>query len=305
MRLFRWRWHQGRDLEWAFTVILASISTPGSPRNLKEFTFHNSSHRATPFPLPPLHTLQTLSIEGKFVPKNLLPIISSAPHLETLQLLRLGAPTWLDVPLTPQICNIGLNGWAVQVPRLIHSNLQSLELGELIEYNNPHIVDNPFSFREDAFNSLWDTLSLEQIHLRSLVVSFRTTDSLLRYITSYSGLETLSLRGNWQPGTGDSFYKYALPKHADTLVKLEIMPDYEGEWCFREKNAEVFRRCRRLQTLLIVVSSRGLDQDPEASNISEMDNDLDAIEILINPVVCAFPMYILQWDWVHLAMKTS
>ncbi|KAF9073914.1 hypothetical protein BDP27DRAFT_1317674 [Rhodocollybia butyracea] len=52
-------------------------------------------------------------------------------------------------------------------------------------------------------------------------------------ITSYSGLETLSLQANWQPGTGDSFYEYVLPKHVDTLVELEIMPDYEGEWCFR------------------------------------------------------------------------
>ncbi|KAE9397882.1 hypothetical protein BT96DRAFT_791598, partial [Gymnopus androsaceus JB14] len=107
---------------------------------------------------------------------------------------------------------------------------------------------------------VWITLALEQIRLRSIVVSryHGNVDAILDYIQSYSGLEILSLISpGWYDPTyndaADRFYKDVLPMHEQSLVKLEVKPVFESRWCFGEHNIEVFRRCTKLRSLWVRV----------------------------------------------------
>ncbi|KIK66125.1 hypothetical protein GYMLUDRAFT_239763 [Collybiopsis luxurians FD-317 M1] len=288
----RWR-SQSRASEWTSDVLLTLLSTPGWCRSLREFAVHYDSGGEISIPLPLLQRLRILSITGPVLP-DISSIVSSASQLETVHLFRKGpylTPLNTDIPST--ISNLGLNGWTIDVPKIIHANLTSLDLREMTTYINSDI-DHPHELfpHEAAFDSLWNALSQKQIHLRSLAVSFRITAALLDYIQSYTGLEDLSLRGYWRYEASDRFFEYVLPMHQETLVKLEVMPEYENEWCFGPHNVEVFRRCRRLRTLLVGVNSRGLDDDPEPSaNVKYHADDSrpNSVHLLLHIISSSLP----------------
>ncbi|KAJ3996455.1 hypothetical protein F5050DRAFT_103206 [Lentinula boryana] len=168
----------------------------------------------------------------------------------------------MDRNLPTSISDLGLNDQYINVPRIIHGNLTSLNLGERIEYVKLDLENARYLTREDAFNSLWNALRLQNIHLRNLAVPFEITDALLEYIASYSGLESFALKGHrdWSLSGCDNFapqfYKHALPMHKNTLTRSE------DEWCVGLENVEDFAIMKKLRFLLVGVHSRGLDPDP-------------------------------------------
>ncbi|KIK66126.1 hypothetical protein GYMLUDRAFT_239764 [Collybiopsis luxurians FD-317 M1] len=272
LNTLRWRW-QSRESEWTRDVLLALLSTPSWCRNLKDCTIHNDSNGKIFIPSPLLRRLRVLSITGPVIP-GIFSTRSPASRLETVRLFRKGPhliPLNTAIPST--ISSLGLDGWTIDVPKIIHNNLTSLHLGERIIYTNSDIVLDPHGHfrRETAYDSLWNTLSDKQVHLRSLAVAFKITGALLDYLQSYSGLENLSLMGHSIPtrrfeevSLRNRFFERVLPMHEKTLLKLEIKPKYDDGWCFGPHNIEVFRRCRRLRCLLVGVDSHGLDDDSES-----------------------------------------
>ncbi|KAJ4485398.1 hypothetical protein J3R30DRAFT_1351487 [Lentinula aciculospora] len=265
----RWHWEL-QDSEWAYHTILASISTSALSKNIKEFGFRHDGSFSTAIgalTLPNLPQLRKLSLDGNTISQVTFNDVLSNYELETLHIFRHGSYFSLtDRCLPTSIADLGLDGWYIDVPRIIHNNLTSLYLGDIIEYDNSASDDAYYFTREDAFNSLWDSLRLEHVQLRNLAAPFRITDALLDYITSYSGLESLSLisyRDWYVDGDNASrFYKRALPMHRSTLTKLELTPEHEDEWCFGTENVEVFSLMKRLRYLSVGIHTRGLDPDP-------------------------------------------
>ncbi|THV04299.1 hypothetical protein K435DRAFT_850949 [Dendrothele bispora CBS 962.96] len=144
--------------------------------------------------------------------------------------------------LPSSIIHLSISGWSVDILPDIpvqFPNLSSLSVR--IGRQSEH-----------GLRSLFDSLTSNDIRLRSLIFD-KVTDAMLDYISSYSGLETLLFTGpNWysdRPGydeTADRFYGEILPLHQDSLVNLEILPAFEGNWRF---GLEAIRKCTKLRCL--------------------------------------------------------
>lgn len=281
LEFLRWRW-QDKDSEWVLNTVLKTLSDSILSRNITEFSFDyrpsKDKQEYSPIPLPELENLQILSISGNVsetVFSSVLqhPLISRS-SLTTLHLFRVQTFDAFFTDLTldtfpSTISNLATGG--LYIPPYIfsngHGNLTSLE------------IRNTINFAEWFTDSLVKVLLSQRIFIRRLNVSCTITDALLNYMGSYSGLEVLSLSGSvalpedlsqhsmYMSHAADWFYENVLPKHKNTLVKLEVMLHQDNRWCFGVNNIEAFRKCRRLRSLGVSVSLAGLGQVPKPSDL--------------------------------------
>ncbi|KAJ3774865.1 hypothetical protein FB446DRAFT_727466 [Lentinula raphanica] len=271
LETLRWHWEL-KDYLWTYHTIVAAIADSPLCNNLIDFSLLHSGSVIMPgkILLLNLPNLRKIYLRGNRISEvTFHDIVTTYDSLNTLHIYRRGPhPPLLtgDVPAT--ISDLGLNGWVVNIPRIIHGNLTSLDLGETMEYINTEFDNAQYFTREDAFNSLWDALRLENIHLRNLAVPFRITAPLLEYLASYSGLDSLAFKGNRDWSIGDcfdlapQFYQHVLPMHRNTLTKLSLSPEFEDKWCFGQENVKHFAIMHKLRLLLVGVLTRGLDPDP-------------------------------------------
>ncbi|KAE9397869.1 hypothetical protein BT96DRAFT_1020528 [Gymnopus androsaceus JB14] len=299
----RWHWHRQKQNNWTLNTVLAVISAPEICHNIREFSFqcdweysilfnfYIPDTRNIPISLPKLPKLQILSISAN-VSDSVFEAITKQPIILTTSLTPLNLCSeglyWAHIPphimldnvIAPTMSNLGLSGLVTEVPRHILRNLTSLNLSR--------------THNRDPWDAVWITLALEQIRLRSLVISHyhHNVDAILDYIQSYSGLEILSLISPaWYDPTyndaADRFYKDVLPMHEQSLVKLEVKPVFESRWCFGEHNIEAFRRCTKLRSLWVRVDHKGLEIDPN-SDVSYWYNqpstNPNAVHILLDMI---------------------
>ncbi|KAJ7127624.1 hypothetical protein C8R44DRAFT_778614 [Mycena epipterygia] len=98
-----------------------------------------------------------------------------------------------------------------------------------------------------------------QIHLKELTTSVVTAD-LLAYLSSYSGLESISLErsqggGRVKPDPlADTFFDTILPLHAKSLVELSCPACHEGRWSFGMHNIDAILPLRKLEKLHMSVN---------------------------------------------------
>ncbi|KAJ3753936.1 hypothetical protein EV360DRAFT_74101 [Lentinula raphanica] len=273
LNTLRWYWEL-KDYVWTYHTIMATIADSPLCNNLIEFSLLHSGSVIMPgggkIPSLNLPNLRKLYLRANRISEvtfhDILPAYDS---LNTLHIYRRGPyPPLLTDNVPATISDLGLNGWVINVPRIIHGNLTSLDLGETLEYINTEFDNAQYFTREDAFNSLWNALCQENIHLRSLAVPFRITVTLLDYLASYSGLESLAFNRNRDWSVGDCFdlaprfYKDVMPMHRNTLTKLSLTPEFEDKWCFGEENIKYFAIMHKLRNLSVGVLTRGLDPDP-------------------------------------------
>lgn len=276
LEILRWHW-KDKDSEWVLNTVLKALSNSILSQNIIEFSFDyrpsKDKQDSSPVPLPDLENLQILSISGD-VSETVFSILLQHPlisqsSLTTLHLFRLQTYDAFFTALTldtfpSTISNLATGGLYVP-PKIFsigHGNLTSLE------------IRNTINFAQWFTDSLVEVLLSQQIFIRRLNVSCTVTDPLFNYMGSYSGLEELSLSGSvalpkepsqhsmYISHTADWFYENILPKHKNTLVKLEVMLHQDNRWCFGVNNIEAFRECRRLRSLGVSVSLTGLDQVP-------------------------------------------
>lgn len=232
--------------------------TPGLCDNIKEFTFHYTpSLRKVddPIPLPnSLCNLQAFSFTSETISPTAYVTIFKQPIILTASLMKLhlsrGGHDFPDVTLgrtiPSRISALGLSGFLFELPQLIHWNLISLDLGIIRMANDNNSVN--------YLDALWTALSIEQIHLRSLIVptDVQITQPLLAYLGSYSGLHVLHLprlTGSLLSGAS-CFYNDVLPMHENTLVVLK-----DGGWCLGNGIgvAQRYWRLGRLRKLWVAV----------------------------------------------------
>ncbi|KAJ3820484.1 hypothetical protein F5880DRAFT_1587941 [Lentinula raphanica] len=289
----KWQWLGWKESEWTLDVVVDSLSKLGS---ITEYQFYyeppTGQSGSPPHPaLPDLSRLQNLSLSGTFFNSFLTPLVGQLmlPALTSLKISRDKSPQrffQLNVDIPSTISGLGLVGFMFDVSQIVHSNLMSLELGDVFSPIT-HMLD----MRLDA---LWEALIAQGIHLRCLILSRATndfTELFLEYLGSYSGLKTLSLRGPWAyddvgyDAAADRFYRDVLPLHAGSLVTLELPVVFESRWCFGEHNVEVFQKCTRLRNLWVKLDHRGLAEDPSV-DVPDLyaDNDLPSQSTFPNSV---------------------
>ncbi|KAK0439527.1 uncharacterized protein EV420DRAFT_1583665 [Desarmillaria tabescens] len=111
----------------------------------------------------------------------------------------------------------------------------------------------------DVAEEFWSALRIEMIHLEDVSVDI-VNDALLEYLGSYSGSRSMMLITRQEDDNGSSqFWNSILPRHADTLVELYVLPDHAGGWCLDNKSLNYIRLCKRLEILRVKVDQETLD----------------------------------------------
>ncbi|KAF8994188.1 hypothetical protein BDQ17DRAFT_1200954, partial [Cyathus striatus] len=91
--------------------------------------------------------------------------------------------------------------------------------------------------------NIWNALKHEKIHLREITID-EPTEAFIQYLSSYTGLRSLVITPTVRITERQSdliaveFYTHAICAHASSLEKLEVLPAYEGRWCFGEHNIQ-------------------------------------------------------------------
>ncbi|KAK0225299.1 hypothetical protein IW262DRAFT_1267777, partial [Armillaria fumosa] len=114
----------------------------------------------------------------------------------------------------------------------------------------------------------WSALRIEMIHLRDISVDF-VNHSVLEYLESYSGVRSMLLIiwGQEVNSGSPRFWHNILPKHADTLVDLDVRSEYAGGWCLDNRSLAAIRQCTRLEILRVTVDQETLGLDDERNII--------------------------------------
>ncbi|KAK7464800.1 hypothetical protein VKT23_006006 [Stygiomarasmius scandens] len=331
LETFRWHWHW-KDAEWTLQTIMQSLS---SLSRIKEFSLSYTPHSSqrevmwrNPFiPLPELFNLQVLSLSilsektrssrSNTTPAPvILPLMDhllsrtsslSGLHLDTGISSDASCPNFPLDDIAPQlqysITHLSIGGWSVDILPEIPTefpNLSSLSIR--IGRRSGH-----------RLRTLFEGLIFHQIHLRCLV-SDKFTDPMLDYIASYSGLEVLSFTGpNWYGDrpeynrTADRFYSDILPLHQDTLVKLEVLPAFEGKWCLGEDNLAAIAGCSKLRYLGIRIRSDGIYIDPDFDMFAHFEFSMpNLVHQLFDMVNTSLPdLQTLHIDSAHFGNSAS
>ncbi|KAF7345702.1 hypothetical protein MVEN_01590200 [Mycena venus] len=197
--------------------------------------------------LPFLDDLQ-LTVEG---------VELSLGRLAGLRSLQITTPYWKECPMVQQVS---------------HLATQSSRLTTL------HV----FGFTD--WSELWSTLrrTNPQISLREISTNV-ITNQLLAYLSSYSGIEKLSLH---RPDGGslaksdhlaNSFFQTVLPQHSESLVGLACSARYESAWSFGTHNADLISNLLKLETLEMSVNAEDV--------VNIIEPSMNAVEILLRSVV--------------------
>ena len=136
---------------------------------------------------------------------------------------------------------------------------------------------------------IWSSFVGSGIQLQELVHN-TTTNSMIDYLSSYSGLKKLKLSASSFVDASSSdeaatrFFNEVLSRHVETLESLSLKAYYEGEWCFTSRNAGVISQCTKLNHLLMSIISVETSRD---SDSEEDDDEFDRNKVA-NPNVVSF-----------------
>ncbi|KAI5812527.1 hypothetical protein BZA77DRAFT_346928, partial [Pyronema omphalodes] len=102
---------------------------------------------------------------------------------------------------------------------------------------------------------LWPALETAQIKLQVLGAKDQASPQLLRYLSSFSGLQELSMSGDNKSDrevcTADIIA--AIRTHSPTLRELDISDEIHDRWVCSDEITEVLRECTALQRLSVAV----------------------------------------------------
>ncbi|KAJ7126181.1 hypothetical protein C8R44DRAFT_781279 [Mycena epipterygia] len=137
------------------------------------------------------------------------------------------------------------------------------------------------SRREDpGWSEIWTLLRTERIYLKQISDNAISTE-FLEYLSSYSGLERLTLHplGCSAVNSGrlaDMFFDAVLPRHADSLVELSCLAEFEGKWSFGAHNAEQISQLKQLTRLEMSVNSYDM-----ATTESDRRSSKNTVELML------------------------
>ncbi|KAJ7282524.1 hypothetical protein C8J57DRAFT_1172538 [Mycena rebaudengoi] len=280
------------DPDWARDAVLESIS---SFPVLEELELHGIAFDLDSSTLNQIHGLRKLSIAPTWtvspwphLMSAFAQVVAQSPDLTHLQIT--GGPESFNssarfTPRSPSLTDIFWKLSAARPLRLTDLRLEGCGLRldattlphlrsllRLSLYGNPLIYRDPDDSEDDTLlvattdercstlRDIWTTLKAEAIYLTHISTD-TVDDSLLTYLTSYSGLKHLMLPYVGSDSEGESnrlaeiFYENVLPRHTQSLRKLCCPAAFEGKWSFGPHNCEVISQCGRLEVLHMSVNS--------------------------------------------------
>ncbi|KAF7351543.1 hypothetical protein MSAN_01586700 [Mycena sanguinolenta] len=133
---------------------------------------------------------------------------------------------------------------------------------------------------------VWRTLrSATRMKLAEITTSVVTQD-LFDYLTSYSGLEKLTLKfpdgGNVEESNrlADSFFETVLPRHAESLTELSCPAAYESRFSFGTHNVNVVSLLHKLTKLEMSINAGAVRRvDPPKSFVDVNGKEYPVISI--------------------------
>ncbi|KAF7345666.1 hypothetical protein MVEN_01586300 [Mycena venus] len=141
----------------------------------------------------------------------------------------------------------------------------------------PHLRSLRSLWLSYSSGKIWETLRIECIHLSEIHTDY-VQQALLEYMSSYSGLERLTISGADETNQGDEddgdegdgdeddsdkehleplaeeFFTTALPRHKGSLVALSCRGVWEGKWSFGAHNVDLLSQLHRLKSLRMNVN---------------------------------------------------
>ncbi|KAF8994193.1 hypothetical protein BDQ17DRAFT_1367289 [Cyathus striatus] len=156
------------------------------------------------------------------------------------------------------LTHLDLEGFAIQLSNAVIPHLrslQSLHLKQIYKHTGhfPSQTGTSSSARD-----IWTILKREKIYIREINLD-EPTEYFVEYLRSYAGLKSLTIRGALGTDEAQSnhialdFYRCALCNHAKSLEILEILPYYEGKWCFGEHVNQILSKLINLKQLTVAV----------------------------------------------------
>ncbi|KAF8152366.1 hypothetical protein B0H34DRAFT_114298 [Crassisporium funariophilum] len=137
-------------------------------------------------------------------------------------------------------------------------------------------------------NEIWSMLAQAAIQLEEICVD-QVVSNFLKYLESYSGLRKLKLRigrlGRHSDQIASHFYESALNNHLTSLEKLDIVPRYEGLWCFGAHNQTLISKCTKIKELHMCVISPQIMSEADTQEPSTTD----VIKLFIDTVAICIP----------------
>lgn len=127
-------------------------------------------------------------------------------------------------------------------------------------------------------SELWEGLKGAKIHLTNIKTDI-VTSTFIDYLTSYSGLQKLTLNLRMMPrdtefGTTEHVYDLfhlALPRHEDSLTVLSINAPGAIRWCIRPDLLSPLYTCQNLVELGLFVDVKVADEgDVESFGVTDM-----------------------------------
>lgn len=158
-----------------------------------------------------------------------------------------------DIPITSIFIRCSLDA---TIPQFL-PHLRHLRIAEI---NNAVI---PADF--------WIALIHKGITLVTLLTDI-TTDALMAYLESYSGLEVLSL-SPVNDHHAEAFYRRVLLHHSYSLRKLSIEIKSVGGWCVGPQVLEVLSQCMKLVELnmpIYIIHQPSVVYDPRHGAVSAL-----------------------------------
>ncbi|KAI5817002.1 hypothetical protein BZA77DRAFT_343991 [Pyronema omphalodes] len=97
---------------------------------------------------------------------------------------------------------------------------------------------------------LWPKFQAAQIKLRVLHAKGQASPELTEYLSSFSGLQELSLSNKYE-----NYPEVIIRKHARSLRELHILHKMDGLWIYENDIAEALKQCTALRTLVVSVTA--------------------------------------------------
>ncbi len=177
-----------------------------------------------------------------------------------------------------RVRHLRLHGCFVHVNNFTLPHLRQLTSLELLCVEYTYSDEDQHSYVRP--HDIWSSFIGSGIQLEELVHS-TTTTSLIKYLSTYSGLKKLKLLASPYTTRSSSdkvatrFFNNVLPRHFETLERLCLEAYFEGKWCFTSHNAALITQCTKLNHLGMSIISDDSDefQPEEGDQDSEEEND--------------------------------
>lgn len=275
LRAFNWTYWAG-DPEWIINCVLDAVAS----RNIREFSInlkiyyrdYDNDPRLS-FPLHKLRDLESLSISvtQPFFPHisdSLRQLLAQSPKLETLCLNintrppteTLSSPDEVVSSLLQCILSFPLKKLILE-DYVASSNLSKSNIHHFRALRTIHLAIHLDMYRGpiQSLSELWSLLQAEGIFVHD-IRTVHVTDTLLSYLSSYSGVEKMVLIPYYSSLEDyiPTFLKSVLPRQAESLRELSFtfQNDNYTRWCFDESMAPHLLQCTKLQCLTIYLGNR-------------------------------------------------